>query len=54
MMLLLYNGGPTWWSPNQKVPEQFYTTSVRIGHPIAIEPEGGGRASDGNGMCLVL
>merc|ERR1719272_2877024 len=31
------------------VPEQFYTTSVRIGHPIAIEPEGGGRASDGNG-----
>jgi len=32
-----------------KVPAQFYTTSVRIGHPIAIEPEGGGKGSDGNG-----
>lgn len=31
------------------VPEAFWTTSVKIGHPIAIEPEGGGRASDGNG-----
>ena len=33
----------------KKVPAQFYTTSVRLNHPVAIEPEGGGAASDGNG-----
>ena len=33
----------------KKVPEGFYTTSVKLGHPVAIEPEGGGAASDGNG-----
>jgi hypothetical protein len=33
----------------KKVPAQFYTTSVRLNHPVAIEPEGGGAASDGTG-----
>ena len=29
------------------VPESFYTTSQELGHPVAIEPEGGGQASLG-------
>ena len=33
----------------QKIPEAFWTTSVKIGHPVAMEAEGGGRGSDGNG-----
>jgi hypothetical protein len=26
------------------IPEEFYTESVKLGHPIALEPEGGGGA----------
>lgn len=38
----------------KKVPAQFYTTSVQLDHPVAIEPEGGGAASDGNGNWETL
>ena len=32
----------------KEVPESFFTTSVQLRHPVAIEPGGGGEASGGS------